>query len=72
MHRIDKTNLLYERLDRYDKKKYSARRRKLIENLSAGEKFLVLAERIKKKSAPGKFYKQSVQKIAYFNKEKTF
>ena len=29
----------------------------------------VLAERIKKKSAPGKFYKQSVQNISYFNKE---
>ena len=32
----------------------------------------MLAERIKKKSAPGKFYKQSVQNISYFNKEKTF
>ena len=29
----------------------------------------VLAERIKKKSAPGKFYKQSVQNISFFNKE---
>ena len=33
---------------------------------------LVLAERIKKKSASGKFYKQSVQNILDFNKEKTF
>ena len=33
---------------------------------------MVFAERIKKKSAPGKFYKQSVQNIAYFNKENTF
>ena len=32
----------------------------------------MLAKRIKKKSAPGKFYKQSVQNISYFNKEKTF
>ena len=29
----------------------------------------VLVERIKKKSAPGKFYKQSVQNISYFNKK---
>ena len=29
----------------------------------------MLAERIKKKSAPGKFYEQSVQNISYFNKE---
>ena len=32
----------------------------------------MLAERIKKKSAPGKFYKQSVQNIAYFNRDKIF
>ena len=33
---------------------------------------MILAERIKKKSAPGKFYNQAVQNIAYFNKENTF
>ena len=38
--------------------------------LSIGERVYVLAERIKKKSASGKFYKQSVQNISYFNKEK--
>ena len=32
----------------------------------------MLAERIKKKSAPGKFYKQSVQNIAYFSRDKIF
>ena len=37
-----------------------------------GEKVFVLAERIRKKAAPGKFYKQSVQNISYFNKDKTF
>ena len=40
--------------------------------LSIGERVYVLAERIKKKSAQGKFYKQSVQNISYFNKEKIF
>ena len=53
-------------------KKYSAKRRKLQENLNVGERVLVLAERIKKKSAPGKFYKQLIQNIAYFNKEQVF
>ena len=33
---------------------------------------LVLAERIKKKDAPGRFYKQSVQNISYFKKQRTF
>ena len=40
--------------------------------LSIGERVYVLAERIKKKSASGKFYKQSVQNISYFNREKMF
>ena len=33
---------------------------------------ILLAERIKKKSAPGKFYKQSVQNMSYFNKEQLY
>ena len=72
MHRIEKTQRLHRRLDKYDVMKYSAKRKKLRERLFVGEKVLVLAERIKKKAAPGKFYKQSVQNISYFNKDKTF
>ena len=72
MNRIEKTKLLHDRLDKYDKKKCLIKIRKLRESLNIGEKVLVLAERIKKKSAPGKFCKQSVQNIAYFNKEKIF
>ena len=33
---------------------------------------MVLAERIEKKSAPGKFYTQTVQNISYFNQENVF
>ena len=40
--------------------------------MDISEKALVLAERIKKKSAPGKFYKQMVQNISYFNKNEIF
>ena len=69
MHRIEKTSKLNDRLDRYDKKIYQRKRIELRENLKVGEKVYILAERIKKKSAPGKFYKQSVQNISYFNKE---
>ena len=60
MHRIDKTKKLHDRLDRYNKKRYLAKRKKLREDLMIGEKVLVLAERIKKKAAPGRFCKQSV------------
>ena len=69
---IRKKNQLNQRQDRYDKKKYSRKRKKLREDLNIGEKVYVLAERIKKKSAPGKFYKQSVQNISYFNKDTVF
>ena len=69
MYRIEKTNKLNLRMDRYDRKKYSKKRRKLRENLNIGERVYVLAERIRKKSTPGKFYKQSVQNISFFNKD---
>ena len=70
--RIEKTQGIHSRLDGYNKKKYSSKKKQSRENLSIGEKVYVLAERIKKKSAPGKLYKQSVQNISYFNKEKIF
>ena len=72
MHKLEKTCNLNQRQDRYDKKKYDRKQKKLRENLSIGEKVYVLAERIKKKSASGKFYKQLVQKISYFNKDTVF
>ena len=72
MHRLEKTHKLNLRQDRYDKKKYDRKRKKLRENLKIGEKVYVLAERIKKKSTPEKFYKQSVQNISYFNKDLVF
>ena len=46
---------LHDRLDRCDKKRYSAKRKKLREELLIGEKVLVLAERIKKKAAQASF-----------------
>ena len=58
MHRLERTNEINQRQDRYDKKKYVRKQKKLTEELFIGEKVYVLAERIKKKSAPGKFYKQ--------------
>ena len=44
-----------DRLDRYDRKLYSRKKKKLHEELNVGEKVLILAERSKKKSAPRKF-----------------
>ena len=35
-HRIEKTKMVNDRLDRYDKKKYNKKRRRLRENLNVG------------------------------------
>ena len=72
MKRIEKTQGLQRRLDDYDTKKYSLKKKQLREDLFIGEKVFALVERIKKESTPGKFYRQSVQNISYFNKEKIF
>ena len=69
MHRLEKTEKLANRLDRYDNKIYERKRKKLREKLNVGESIYVLAGRIKKENAPGKFYKETVQNISYFNKE---
>ena len=61
-----------DRLDRYHKKLYSRKKKKLREELNVGEKVLILAERLQRKPASGKFYKQSVQNFFYFNKENIF
>ena len=66
-----KLDKIHEKLNRFDKKKYRYKRKQLRDKLNIGEKVLVLAERIKK-SVPWKFYKQSVQNIAYFNSGMTF
>ena len=52
MHRLERTNKINQRQDRYNKKKYDRKRKKLREDLFIGEKVFVLAERIKKKKRP--------------------
>ena len=40
--------------------------------MNIGEKVLVLAERLKKKNAPGKFFKSSTENIPFFNRDRIF
>ena len=72
MNWIERTKLIHDKLNSYDKEKYDKKKKKLRETLDINKKILVLVERIRKKSDPGKFYKQNVQNISYFNKEKVF
>ena len=50
-----KTKKLLDRLDRYDKKRYAVKRKKLRGNSMIGKKVLVLAERIKMKAVQAIF-----------------
>ena len=54
IHRIERTKLVHDRRNRYDKKKYDRKKKKMRENLNINEKVLVLAERIRKKISPRK------------------
>ena len=71
LDRIKNSKQIANRLDKYDKK-FIQEKPQLCEPLNIGENVLVMAEQIKKKSEPGKFYKQSVQNISYFNEDKIF
>ena len=56
---------------KYDTKK-DRRQKRLRNPLFLDEKVLVLAERLKKKDAPSKFYKASTDNIPFFNRDKVF
>ena len=64
MHRIERTKLIHNKLNRYYQKKYDRKKKKMRENLNIKENVLVLAERIRKTSVLVKFYKQSVRSIS--------
>ena len=69
--RIKKVDNNNYRNRKYETKK-DKRRRKLRNPLYLDEKVLVLAERLKKKDAPSKFFKASTDNIPFFNREKVF
>ena len=56
---------------KYNQKK-DRRKRQLRSPLNLEEKVLVLAERIRKKDAPGSLYKSSTENIPFFNREHIF
>ena len=61
----------YYRNMKYDTKK-DRRQKRLRNPLLIDEKVLVLAERLKKKDAPSKFYKASTDNIPFFNRDKIY
>ena len=56
---------------KYDQKKDKGKKR-LRSPLELNEKVLALAERLKKKDAPGALYKTSTENILFFNRDRFF
>ena len=69
--RVKKVDNNQHRNSKYESKK-DRRQKKLRNPLYLDEKVLVLAERLKKKDAPSKFYKASTDNIPFFNRDKIF
>ena len=68
-YRLEKVGKHTNRLNRYNIKKDISNPKKLRDPLQIREKVLVLAERLKKKDAPGRFYKATTQNRSYFDKK---
>ena len=58
-----------ERCERHDIHFYKKSRKRLRSPLVVGEKVLALAERLRKKDAPGNLYKSTTENISFFNRE---
>ena len=71
-YRLVKVSKSANRYERYNEKIDKKQKRKLREPLKIDEKVLVLAERIKKKDAPGLLFKSTTQNIPFFNKKEIF
>ena len=71
-HRLSKVGKDIVRRDRFNKVRDNSKNIRLRDPLEIGEKVLVLAERIKKKDAPGFLYKSTMQNRSFFNRDKIF
>ena len=72
IRRLSRTSKAQPRYERYQKKKYLRKKKKLRVPLEIGEDVLLLSSRIKKKSDSGKFYKQNKQTNRQNIDNKTF
>ena len=71
-YRLVKVKQHPERYERADVEKDKKLLRKLREPLKVGERMLALAERLKKKDAPGNLYKSTTENVSFFNREQFF
>ena len=71
-YRMVKVSKAVDRYERYNEKVDERQKKKLREPLEIDEKVLILAERIKKKDAPGILFKSTTQNVPFFNKKEIF
>ena len=70
--RVSKDAARYKRYDIRLDKKLKSRKKQLREPLTVGERVLVLADRLKKKDAPGSLFKSTTENIPFFNRNEIF
>ena len=70
-HRLIKVKENKDRIQRHDLK-IDSRKKRFRSPLEIGEKVFVLSERLKKKDAPGKFYKSPTENKTFFNRDRIF
>ena len=71
-YRMVKVSKAVDRYERYNEKMDERQKKKLREPLEIDEKVLILAERIKKKDAPGILFKSTTQNVPFFHKKEIF
>ena len=71
-YRMVKVSKAVDRYEPYNEKVDERQKKKLREPLEIDEKVLILAERIKKKDAPGILFKSTMQNVPFFNKKEIF
>ena len=69
--RLIKVKEKRDRTERFDTK-LDRRKRRLRNPLEIGEKVLVLAEPLRKKDAPRRLYKSTIENKSFFNRDRTF
>ena len=69
---VRKVSKAINRYERYQTKKYLKKKKQLRVPLEIGEDVLILSLRIRKKDAPGKFYKSSIDNKTSFNGQNIF
>ena len=67
--RMKKISQEKNKLERFHTKIYRRKKLKLRSLLELGEEVLLIAAKIRKKNAPGKFYKSTVDSKPYFSNE---